>query len=76
MGAKRSPANQAVGRTLRSVRAQSGYSQEAFARHCGIDRANYGAIERGEFNVTLDTIVKLAAGLGITVAELLHRAKL
>jgi hypothetical protein len=29
-----------------------------------------------EFNVTLDTIVKIALGLDATVAELLHRAKL
>ena len=76
MAAKRSPANQALGRTLRSARAQRGYSQEAFAHRCGLDRANYGAIERGEFNVTVDTIVKLAAGLQISAGELLGRAGL
>jgi transcriptional regulator with XRE-family HTH domain len=76
VAAKRSPANQALGHTLRTARAQRGYSQEAFAAQAGLDRANYGAIERGEFNVTLDTIVKLAAGLQISAGELLGRAGL
>jgi DNA-binding XRE family transcriptional regulator len=76
VAAKRSPANQALGRTLRSARARRGYSQETFAARAGLDRANYGAIERGEFNVTLDTIVKLAAGLQISASELFGRAGL
>jgi len=73
---KRSPANQALGRTVRSAREQSGYSQEAFAAHAGLDRANYGAIERGEFNVSVDTLVKIAAGLDISVGDLFRRASL
>ncbi len=76
MPSKKSPANQALGNAMRTIRRQRGYSQEAFAPRAGIERSNYGAIERGEFNVTLDTIVKIAAGLGMTVVELLHRAKL
>lgn len=76
MAVKRSPANQALGRALRSARAQRGYSQEAFAAHAGLDRANYGAIERGEFNVTVDTVAKLAAGLRISASELFRRASL
>ncbi|HEV7529171.1 MAG TPA: helix-turn-helix transcriptional regulator [Solirubrobacteraceae bacterium] len=76
MAAKRSPANRALGRTLRLAREERGYSQEAFAAHAALDRANYGAIERGEFNVTVDTIVKLAAGLGISASELFRRAGL
>jgi DNA-binding XRE family transcriptional regulator len=38
------------------------------------ERSNYGAIERGELNVRLDTIVKLAAGLDMTVAALFEKA--
>ena len=76
MAAKKSPANRALGYAARSARAEHGYAQESFAAHAGLDRSNYGAIERGEFNVTLDTIVKIATGLGLTVAELFHRAKL
>jgi transcriptional regulator with XRE-family HTH domain len=76
MPSKKSPANRALGHALRSARRDHGYTQESFAPHAGLERSNYGAIERGEFNVTLDTIVKVASGLDMTVAELLDRAKL
>jgi transcriptional regulator with XRE-family HTH domain len=49
-------------------------TQEAFAARAGLDRSFYGAIERGEFNVTLDTLVKVAAGLGVRPSALLRRA--
>jgi transcriptional regulator with XRE-family HTH domain len=74
MPSKKSSANQALGGALRAIRLERGLNQEVFASHAGLARSNYGAIERGEFNVTLDTIVKLAAGLGLSVAELLSRA--
>jgi transcriptional regulator with XRE-family HTH domain len=74
MLSKKSAANQALGHALRVIRYERGLNQEAFAAHAGLARSNYGAIERGEFNVTLDTIVKLAAGLGLSVAGLLARA--
>jgi transcriptional regulator with XRE-family HTH domain len=76
MPSKKSAANQALGRALRELRAERGYSQEAFAARAGLDRANYGAIERGEFNVSVDTLVKLAAGLDLDVAALFQRAQL
>jgi len=76
MPSKKSPANRALGNAMRAARGEHGYAQESFALHTGLDRSNYGAIERGEFNVTLDTIVKVASGLNITVAELLHRCSI
>jgi transcriptional regulator with XRE-family HTH domain len=76
MPSKKSEANQKLGRSIRSTREQKRYSQEAFARHAGFERSNYGAIERGEFNVRLDTIVKLAAGLDMTVAALCQKSKI
>ena len=76
MPSKKSQANQALGSAMRSARKQRGYTQESFAARVDLARSNYGAIERGEFNVTVDTIVKVVTGLGITAAELLHRAKL
>jgi transcriptional regulator with XRE-family HTH domain len=75
MPSKKSKANQKIGQPIRSMREQKRYSQERFARHAGFERSNYGAIERGEFNVRLDTIVKVAAGLGMTVAALCKKAK-
>jgi transcriptional regulator with XRE-family HTH domain len=76
MPSSKSKANQKLGRSIRSTREQKRYSQERFARHAGFERSNYGAIERGEFNVRLDTIVKLAAGLDMTVAALCEKANI
>jgi transcriptional regulator with XRE-family HTH domain len=76
MPPKKSEANQKIGRSIRSIREQKRYSQERFARHAGCERSNYGAIERGEFNVRFDTIVKVAAGLDMTVAALCEKANI
>jgi transcriptional regulator with XRE-family HTH domain len=73
---KKSPANQALGAAIRTVRKQQGYTQESFALKADIDRSYYGAIERGEFNVTVDTIMTIAAGLDAPAAELFKRARL
>jgi transcriptional regulator with XRE-family HTH domain len=42
----------------------------------GLDRSYFGTIERGEFNVTLATLLKVAAGLGMSASTLLRRARL
>ena len=63
MPGKKSAANQTLGKAIRSTREQLGYSQEGFARRAGIDRSYYGAIERGEFNLSVDTVLKIAAVL-------------
>jgi transcriptional regulator with XRE-family HTH domain len=73
---KKSPACRAFGHAVRAIRVERGRSQEGFAREHGIDRSYFGAIERGEFNVSLNTIVKLARSLDVTAAELLRRAGL
>jgi transcriptional regulator with XRE-family HTH domain len=73
---KKSAAAQALGEAISLTRRERGFPQEAFARHAGLDRSYCGAIERGEFNVTLDTIVKVAAGLGVRPSKLLDRAGL
>ncbi len=76
MPPKRSEANQALGRAIRATREERGHTQEGFAAHAGFDRSHYGAIERGEFNPSVDTVVKLAAALGISVGALFTRAGL
>lgn len=45
-------------------------SQEEFADLCGLDRTYVGGIERGERNVALVNIEKLAVALKISVSEL------
>jgi transcriptional regulator with XRE-family HTH domain len=76
MPSKKSAANQALGEAIRAIREGRGFSQEGTAPRTGIDRSNYGAIERGEANATVDTLVKVAAGLEVPVAALFERAGL
>lgn len=76
MPAKKSAANQALGAAIRAARVERGYPQERFARHAGLDRSYFGAIERGEFNITIDTLVKIADGLHVPAWVLVKRAKL
>jgi transcriptional regulator with XRE-family HTH domain len=76
MPSKKSPANQALGEAIRAARKKAGYTQESFAAHAGLDRSYYSAIERGEFNLTVDTISKITAGLSMATSELFKRARL
>jgi transcriptional regulator with XRE-family HTH domain len=76
MPSKKSKANQALGDAIRAARKQQGYTQESFALKADLDRSYYGAIERGEFNVTVDTIMSIAHGLAVPAAELFKRAEL
>ena len=55
---------------VRILRSEQGFSQEAFADECGLHRTYIGAIERGERNVSIDNIVKIAAALRIGIKEL------
>ena len=58
------------GRAVRQRRHRLGVSQEAFADLCGLDRTYIGGIERGERNVALVNIEKIACALRISLNEL------
>ena len=60
-----------IGRALRARREGAGMSQDQFADHIDMHRAYYAAIERGEKNVTLKTLKRLADGLRVSMSELL-----
>jgi transcriptional regulator with XRE-family HTH domain len=62
--------NVAFGRTIRALRENAGYSQEGFAHAIGIHRTYIGALERGQANPTLQTIVSIARGLRMSLAGL------
>lgn len=76
MTPKRSPVCEAFGKAVRSFRREQGLSQEGFAARAGIDRSYYGAIERGEINVSFATMLRLADALGISLATLSARAEI
>ncbi len=58
------------GERVRELRKAKGFSQEAFADACGLDRTYVGGIERGERNLALRNIELIAAALGISISEL------
>jgi transcriptional regulator with XRE-family HTH domain len=60
-----------LGRSLRSLRSAAGLSQEAFADQLGIHRTYVGGLERGERNVTLQTVERIAELLGVPALSLL-----
>lgn len=59
------------GQRVRALRKEQGYSQDAFAAACELDRTYIGGIERGERNVALRNIEAIAQTLGISLAELM-----
>jgi DNA-binding XRE family transcriptional regulator len=73
---KATQASRALGKAFSAARAERGYTQESFALKAGIDRSYYGALERGEYNMTIETIMTVATGLGIPAWELWKRAGL
>jgi transcriptional regulator with XRE-family HTH domain len=59
-----------LGSRIRELRLKKGFSQESFADHCGLHRTYMGGIERGERNLTMQTVLTVAKGLGLTMSEL------
>ena len=59
------------GEMLRLKRKSAGYSQESFAAYVGIERGNYGKMERGLVNIKLETLYKLTNALNCEFSEIL-----
>ncbi len=62
-----------VGHNLRAKRNELRLSQEEFAELLGIHRTYVGGLERGERNVSLRTVERLAAKLGLEPDDLLSK---
>ena len=60
-----------LGKTLRRRRLALGLSQEGLAEKADLHLTYIGGIERGERNLSLLNIVRLARALGITASQLL-----
>jgi len=62
---------QRVGLRLRKLRERRGWSQEEFADICGLHRTYVGSVERGERNLTLNSLQTLAKALKVRMADIL-----
>jgi len=58
------------GNTVRRLRLEKGLSQEAFADLCGLHRTYIGAVERGERNVSIENIERIAKALKAPIGSL------
>ncbi len=70
-----SPAHAAFGDALRELRTDLGIAQEAMALKAGLNRGYYGDVERGERNIALANILKIATALEIPASQILARAE-
>ena len=70
------PVLTALGDAIRRERLGLGVSQEALAVDADIDRSYMGGIERGEHNLTVMNMVKIAAALKMAPSALFGAAGL
>ena len=59
-----------LGSEIADLRKAAGFSQEAFAAHCGLDRSYYGGVERGERNIATINLIRIAQALQVEVGTL------
>jgi transcriptional regulator with XRE-family HTH domain len=67
---ERHPALVELGKQIRKIRKERGFSQEDFAAQAGLGRSYYGGIERGERNVAALNLMRIASTLGVEVGQL------
>lgn len=64
----------AIGAAIRAARRRNGLSQEDLAHDAGLDRSYVGGIERGEHNLTVLNLMRIAKALGIRGSTVLESA--
>lgn len=65
-------ARQNFARNLRKIRQSQGISQEKLADLCDLHRTYVSSVERGERNIAVDNMERLAIALGVDIKELLE----
>ncbi len=64
-----------MGKVIRRERSEQGFSQESFAHAVGMHRTYIGAIERGEQNVSILNLAKVANALKTPLSHLVALAE-
>jgi transcriptional regulator with XRE-family HTH domain len=73
---RQDPALVSLGDAIRAMRISKDISQEGLALLAGVDRSYVGRVERGDNNVAVLTLIKIAQAMDVTVAELMMEAAL
>lgn len=60
-----------IGKRIRAVREKKGYSQEEFAAAAELGRSYAGRVERGEQNISMQSLIQIALTLQVELSELL-----
>jgi len=68
----KSPLLVRLGSNIRALREQKDLSQEQLALVSELDRTYIGGVERGERNIAVMNLCKIAFSLGVTPAQLLE----
>lgn len=61
-----------IGRKIKELRVNSGLSQERLAFKCDLDRTYIGSVERGERNISIINLKKIATALDVNLHEMLN----
>ena len=64
-----------IGKRIVALRKAQGLSQEELAFSSGINRSYMGVIERAEKSPSMDTVAKVARGLGLDIRDLFGSSK-
>lgn len=68
-------AQRRVGKRIRELRLERGWSQEFLAAEAGLNMNYLGGIERGERNPSLKNLARIADALSVTVPDLVETLK-
>jgi transcriptional regulator with XRE-family HTH domain len=69
------PDTHALGRAVRAIRDERGISQVQLVAATGFVQSWLSQVENGRRNVSWNNLVRLAIGLGVSVAELVAKAE-
>jgi len=72
---KKHPALIKLGKRIRELRKEKGFSQENFAYEVGLDRTYMGSVERGERNIAAINLIRIAKTLKVEVGALFPGVK-
>ena len=67
--------NHAVGRVIRTMREEKGLSQEVLSGLAGIPRSHLSMIETGYISPKVETLWKVAEGLGLRLSEIIRKVE-